>query len=196
MDEPLGFKVGNSLELEESIDVLNGRGPADVTALALELASHMVKLAKPERRLPEIKKECAKNLYEGKALEKFREMISVHGGDKAVTDDTSLLGRSPLKKPLNFSRSGYLSSISTSELGLSLVRLGAGRLKLTDRIDPTVGIILNRKVGDRIEKGETVAWICYGSRELFEREFPVIRRCFRISSSKPQKKKLILGTIR
>ncbi len=196
MDQPLGKKIGNSLEIEESVEIMKGQGPKDVLDLTLELAAHMLKLGFPNRKLNELRKKAHENIKNGKALEKFSQMISLHGGDREIIENPQLMGKAKFAEPVYLSKSGYISSIDSGSLGYSLCRLGAGREKLTDVIDHTAGIVLNKKIADMISKSEPACWVHYQDKTRFEQEIGIIKKCFCISPKKPRRKKLILETIR
>jgi len=195
MDQPLGNEIGNSLEIKESIDVLKGGGPQDVIELTLELSSHMLRLGGIGKDLSEAKDISSKNLKNGKALEKFKELIEYQGGDPKVIDNPEIMGNSKFIKDIKLGKNGYISNIESESLGLSLVRLGAGRTKTSDPVDHTVGITLNKKVGDQLGKNDYIATVHYNNERKFDEEYEKIKNCFTTTLKAPTKKDLILDAI-
>ena len=158
MDQPLGRAVGNGNEVAESIAVLRGRGPEDVTELVLALGEAMLDLggaAGGRARLEEA-------LASGAALNKFREMVSAQGGDPAVADDPSLLPVAPLTAEVAASETGYVTAVDAREVGMAALLLGAGRRQAGEELDLGAGIVLQAKTGDRVERGQTLAVLAYG----------------------------------
>lgn len=159
MNQPLGNKVGNSLEIEESLDVLKGKGPADLTELVLTLGSYMVvmggKAANPEegRRLLE------QTITDGTALDRFRAMVKAQGGDPRVVDDYTVMPQAQYKIPYRAKQSGILSRLAADEVGMASMLLGGGRQQADDQLDYSVGIELHHKLGDRVEAGEPLLTI-------------------------------------
>ncbi|WP_308639078.1 pyrimidine-nucleoside phosphorylase [Paenibacillus silvisoli] len=157
MDQPLGYGIGNALEVQEAIDTLHGKGPEDLTALCLALSSHMVVLGKQAASLAEAETMLRDRLYSGAALAKFKEFVAAQGGNPAVADDPSLLPQAPLVLDVPSVDDGYVAAIQAEELGLAAMLLGAGRATKESVIDYAVGVVLKRKVGDQVRKGETIA---------------------------------------
>lgn len=195
MDQPLGFSIGNSLEIRECIEVLKGGGPEDLIELTLELASHMLILADEKKSKEKAKELLRQKLADGSALEKFREMLINQGGDPKIIEDPSLMGESRFKVCLKAPKSGYLNAIHSDRLGMCLVNLGAGRLKVTDSIDHRAGAVLNVKVGRKISKGQVLATIHYDKKNIFEEQRELLEACFVIKGSKPRRKPLIVDII-
>lgn len=157
MDQPLGFAIGNALEVREAIETLHGRGPEDLTALCIALASHMVVLGGQAADLPEAEAMLRDRLHSGAALAKFKQFVAAQGGDPAVGDDPSLLPQAPVLIEVPAAKNGYVHAIQAEELGLAAMLLGAGRETKDSVIDFAVGITLQRKVGEAVREGETVA---------------------------------------
>ncbi len=154
MSQPLGHAVGNALEVREAIETLRGGGPPDFREHTIVVASEMLRLAHKVREAEEGRKSVASALDSGRALTKFREFVVAQGGDGKQVDDPDLLPRARLVEPLLSPRAGYLATIDAREVGLAVVALGGGREKKGDPIDHAVGVVLNAKVGDRVEKGQ------------------------------------------
>ncbi len=186
MNEPLGYAVGNALEVEEAINTLNGQGPKDLEELVINLAALMISLDQniPMEILIENVETALKN---GNALEKFKEIVNYQGGniDNIVTAQNII----PVKAP----KSGYVKSISALKIGELARRLGAGRLAKGDEIDHTVGIVLTKKVGDEVTEGEVIAKI-YSNKTLIPEKD--VSECFEITDLKVNKSQLIYEIIK
>ncbi|UFJ42867.1 pyrimidine-nucleoside phosphorylase [Brevibacillus humidisoli] len=159
MNQPLGFAVGNALEVKEAIAVLSGQGPRDVEDLALTIGAHMLLLAGQETELEAAYQRLQTMLQNGKALAKLAEMVQAQGGDPAFVYEPDRLPQAAYTRQLLASRSGYLSQMDAEKIGQAAVLLGAGRVTKETPIDLTVGILLNNKVGDAVEKGGVLAEI-------------------------------------
>ncbi|MEK7277923.1 MAG: pyrimidine-nucleoside phosphorylase, partial [Chloroflexota bacterium] len=154
MNQPLGNAVGNALEVREAIDTLNGGGPADFREHCLHVAAHLLVLGKRAKGYGAARAMGEAALADGRALAKFRALVAAQGGDGSQVDDPGQLPRATLIETVSAPKSGYLKEINARAVGLAAVDLGAGRAKKSDSIDLAVGIIVHRKVGDRVEKGE------------------------------------------
>ncbi len=185
MDEPLGFAVGNSLEVLEAIDTLKGKGPSDLTLLVLKLGSLMVSMGL-NISLESSYEMVKENLYNGKGYEKFIQWITAQGGD------VSNISVSDTFKEVNSLNKGYIKSIDALEIGKLSRKLGAGRLTKDDVIDLSVGIVLNKKVGDYVEEGELLATVYYSDKKIDDDE---ILSCFEFSSDIVERPKLIIDVI-
>ncbi|MEC2286347.1 pyrimidine-nucleoside phosphorylase [Bacillus velezensis] len=164
MSQPLGFAIGNALEVQEAIDTLRGEGPEDLNELVLTLGSQMVVLAKKAETLEEARTKLQEVMKNGKALEKFKEFLSNQGGDASVVDDPSKLPQAAYKIDVPAKEAGVVSEIVADEIGVAAMLLGAGRATKEDEIDLAVGIMLRKKVGDNVEKGEPLVTL-YANRE-------------------------------
>ena len=164
MSQPLGFAIGNALEVQEAIDTLSGEGPEDLNELVLTLGSQMVVLAKKAETLEEARTKLQEVMKNGKALEKFKEFLSNQGGDASVVDDPSKLPQAAYKIDVPAKEAGVVSEIVADEIGVAAMLLGAGRATKEDEIDLAVGIMLRKKVGDKVEKGEPLVTL-YANRE-------------------------------
>ena len=159
MSQPLGFAIGNALEVKEAIDTLKGHGPADLTELVLTLGSQMVVLANKANTLDEAREKLQEVIKNGKAVEKFKTLIEAQGGDSSVVDNPEKLASAPYQIALPALKSGYVSRIIADQIGIAAMQLGAGRATKEDVIDPSVGIMLHKKVGDKVAEGEALLTI-------------------------------------
>lgn len=160
MDRPLGWAVGNSLEIIESIEILQGKGPADTRAETVRLGGEMLRLAGVAATLEEGEAQIVAALDDGRALARFAEIVQAQGGDPRVCEDPwSVLPRAPLVEPLLATASGTVLSLDALQVGLAAVRLGAGRSRAEDEVDPAVGFALLKKPGDPVQAGEELALI-------------------------------------
>ncbi|WP_430534870.1 pyrimidine-nucleoside phosphorylase [Listeria rocourtiae] len=164
MSQPLGFAIGNALEVQEAIDTLKGEGPADLTELVLILGSQMVVLAKKANDLDEARAMLKEVMANGKALAKFKDFLNNQGGDGSIVDDPSKLPQAKFKIDVPAKESGVVAEIVADEIGIAAMLLGAGRATKEDEIDLAVGIMLRKKVGDKVEVGEPLVTI-YSNKE-------------------------------
>jgi len=156
MNQPLGRAVGNAVELIEAIETLNGKAPPDFEEHCLMIASHMLLLGKKARNL-EAARQLAKNvLTEGSAWQKFRELVQVQGGDVDYVDHPQKIPLAPVRLQVRSERSGFLAQVHAQKIGEAAVELGAGRVKKGDPIDLSVGVRVNGKVGDYVERGKVL----------------------------------------
>lgn len=159
MNQPLGFAVGNNLEVIEAINTLNGNGPKDLLEVSLELASHMVYHAKKASSIEEAKKMLQETIDNGSALKKFMEFVKAQGGDESYVSDTTKFQGASFKEAVNAKSSGYIASIEAEQIGYSALVLGGGRETKESLIDLSVGVIIEKKIGDYVAKGEPLAII-------------------------------------
>jgi pyrimidine-nucleoside phosphorylase len=178
MDQPLGNMIGNALEVVEVVEVLRGRGPEDLRQLCLELAGWMLHLGGVSRTVAEGRQQSDKLISSGTALDRFRQMVELQGGDPRVIDDTKRLPHARHTATISSTKEGYLASLQCEQVGAACVILGAGRERKEDSVDPAVGIVLHKKVGDRVSSGEPLATIHYNvetrvahARQLLEESF-------------------------
>lgn len=164
MSQPLGYAIGNALEVKEAMDTLKGEGPADLTELVLELGSQMVVLAKKAESLEEARKMLIEVMKNGKALDKFKVFLQNQGGDSSVVDHPEKLPQAKFTIDVPAKTSGVVSSIVADEIGTAAMLLGAGRATKEDDIDLAVGLLLRKKVGDEVKEGEPLVTI-YANRE-------------------------------
>lgn len=186
MDEPLGYAVGNSVEVIEAIDTLKGNGPKDLTDLVMKLGTLMVE-AGLNISEKEAEEKVKTNLYNGKGYEKMLEWVKAQGGD--ITSIPVAKHSKEVVAP----QDGYISAINALEIGKSSRKLGAGRLTKDDEIDLTVGLILNSKVGDYVRKGEPLLTVLYNEKEITDEE---VLSCYKFSDSVVEEPKLIIDIIK
>lgn len=159
MDQPLGFAIGNALEVKEAIDTLLGKGPKDLFELCLTIGSHMVVLAKKAANIEEAKKMLLRTIEDGSAIKKFKDFIMAQGGNGTQVDNKESLPTAKYIVEVKSDREGYVTKINAQNMGLIAMELGAGRATKEDKVDLAVGIVLNKKRGDKIAIGETIAYI-------------------------------------
>ncbi|WP_258921023.1 pyrimidine-nucleoside phosphorylase [Heyndrickxia coagulans] len=167
MSQPLGYAIGNALEVKEAIDTLKGEGPDDLTELVLALGSQMVVLAGKATTLEEARNMLKEAIASGAGLAKFKKFVANQGGDPSVIDHPEKLPQAKYAIDLPAKTSGYVSKMVADQIGVAAMMLGAGRATKEDKIDFAVGIVLRKKVGDRVEAGEPLATI-YANREAVE----------------------------
>lgn len=168
MSQPLGFAVGNALEVKEAIDTLKGEGPEDLTELCLTLGSHMVMLAKKASSLEEARALLIEVIDNGQALATFKTFLEAQGGDASVVDDPSQLPDASYKISVPAKADGYVSEIVAEQIGVAAMKLGAGRATKESVIDLAVGVVLHKKVGDAVKKGDTLVTIHSNSENVDE----------------------------
>jgi pyrimidine-nucleoside phosphorylase/thymidine phosphorylase len=180
MVQPLGFMIGNALEVVEVVEVLRGKGPEDLRQLCLELGAWMLHLGGVAATLAEGKTQSEDLITSGRALEKFRQMVELQGGDLRAIDDTNRLPQSRHTSVICSARDGYLNSLQCEKIGTACVVLGGGRERKEDSVDPAVGIVLQKQVGDAVAKDEPIATIHYNSetraaqaRQLLEESWKI-----------------------
>lgn len=183
MDQPLGFAIGNALEVKEAIATLKGTGPQDLTELCLTLGSQMVYLAKKAESVDEARQMLISAIQSGKALEKMKSFITSQGGDATCIDDLEKLPQAKYKIELPAKASGWIEKMMADKIGLAAMQLGAGRETKESKIDLAVGIVLNKKVGDPIEQGESILTI-YSNSENIEEVKNLLYHSIKISHSK------------
>jgi pyrimidine-nucleoside phosphorylase len=185
MDQPLGRKVGNALEVEECLDVLRGEGPEDLRQLCLELCGWMFLLGHASTSVEEGRHLAAKIIASGRGLEKFREMVALQGGDPRVVDNSGCLPRSSHTMDVQSPREGFVSAIQCEQIGIASMMLGGGREKKEDGIDPAVGLVLHKKVRERVARGEPLCTIHYNREARVAGARQRIEASYHISDSAP-----------
>jgi len=195
MDQPLGNMIGNALEVVEVVEVLRGGGPEDLRELCLELAGWMLRLGGISKTVAEGKQESARLISSGKALERFRQMVELQGGDPRVIDDVKRLPQAQHTTQVPSARAGYLASMQCEEIGTACVILGGGRERKEDSVDPAVGIVLRKKVGDRVASGEAIATIYYNGEEKAARARQLIEASCLVSDAPPAAKRPLIHRV-
>ncbi len=194
MSQPLGFAIGNALEVQEAIDTLKGEGPEDLTELCLTLGSYMVYMAEKADSLEKARKLLEQSIASGKALETFKTFVSAQGGDVSIVDDPSKLPHSSYTFELKAKEEGYVNEIAADAVGTAAMWLGAGRATKDAAIDLAVGLILHKKIGDYVKKGETFVTI-YSNQQDIEKVKQTLYDSIKISKNKTKKPVLIYETI-
>lgn len=191
MSQPLGNEVGNANEMAESIATLRGEGPADITELTMALGEVMLELAGIDggRGLLQSKIES------GEALEKFKEVVAAQDGDPSVVDDPSQLPQAPQTANVNADRAGYVTGCNALIVGITATRLGAGRERSDDVIDPAVGITLHKKLGDRVETGDALATVNYSRQDLWDSHREKLAGAWTIEDEPEEPRPLVLERI-
>ena len=185
MDQPLGTHVGNALEVKEAIDILSGRAGGDLLAVSMELGSRMLIAAGLARDTKEGKARMQAALESGAGLEKLREMITVQGGDGRVCDDVGLLPQAAHRIAVPAPRSGYIAQMDTTQIGYVAQGLGAGRKEKDDVIDPAVGLVMNVRIGDSVEKGQPLATLHVNNPAMAGEAAARMQQTIRIADEKP-----------
>lgn len=195
MDQPLGYTVGNALEVREAIDTLQGRGPADLVELCLALGAEMLLLGGKAASSEEAERTLRELLANGAAVGKFRQMVAAQGGDPGVADDMSMLPRAARQREVTANAGGYVVSINAEMVGRAAMLLGAGRVSKESPIDLAAGIVLFKKVGDRVAAGEPLATMHYNTGAA-DNSAELILQAYKISGDKVHPSALIRGNIR
>lgn len=191
MDEPLGKEVGNANEIRESVDVLRGAGPDDVTELTMVFGEVMLELAGVEGG----RERLSEAISSGAALDKLKDVARAHGGDPAVLDDTSLLEVAPESGTITAPTDGYVTRCDALTIGIAATRLGAGRERQDDDVDPGVGITLHAKIGDRVSAGDTLSTARFRNPSLWEQQHDRLASAWTIGEAAPEPRDLILERI-
>jgi pyrimidine-nucleoside phosphorylase len=183
MAQPLGYAVGNSLEVIESVNVLKNEGPEDVTELTLCLGSILLMNSNQVKSMEEGKLLLKKHLVDGSALEKLKEIVKVQNGDESVISDTSKLPSAKIAQKVLSVQDGYIESLCAVDIAKACKTLGAGRDKKEDKIDYSVGVILNKKVGDKVAVGELLATIYANDEKLLKAAEDKVEKAFTFSKT-------------
>lgn len=191
MSQPLGCAVGNSLEVIEAVETLKGRGSSDIVELSLKLAGGMIFLGSRARTLAEGEIMARQALESGAGLAKLKSLISRQGGDAGVIEDYSLFPQSSLTKEIPAWESGFVQAVDARAIGLASQHTGAGRATKEDKVDLAAGIVVHKKTGDRVSKGESLATVYCSSRSKLANAEKEVKNAFALGSEKPAKPKLI-----
>ncbi len=195
MNQPLGYAVGNALEVMEVSQTLQNAGPADLTRLSLELAARMIFLGKITATLDEARELAQKKLLDGSGYRKLKDVISAQGGNPAVLDRFDLLPNATGMREIMSPRAGYISAIDAEYIGQASSMIGAGRNTKEDTIDPAVGVILEVKVGQKVDAGAVLCRLYYTREDDVEEGAQLVEDAFRISSTPPENRELILEVV-
>ena len=195
MDQPLGNMIGNSLEVVEVVEILRGEGPKDLRQLCLELAGWMLHLGGAADTVADGKKQSEKLIASGTAFDKFCQMVELQGGDPRTIEDPKKLPQAQHAMTLSSSRSGYLASLQCEQVGTACVILGGGRERKEDSVDPTVGIVLYKKVGDTVLADEPLATIYYNLEARADRARQLLEESYQIADSPPYEKRPLIHRV-
>jgi thymidine phosphorylase len=195
MDQPLGRMAGHSNEVAESIEVLKGRGPADLRDLSLDLSAWMFYLGERTKSVEEGRRLAETMIATGQGLEKFRQGIRLQGGDERVINEPERLPVARLRFQVLSSASGFITGTNCEQFGVALAMLGGGREKKEDRIDHSVGLEFHKRIGDRVEKGEPLATIHYNSDAKLAEAKSRIADSYHIGEEAPREKRLLVRRV-
>jgi pyrimidine-nucleoside phosphorylase len=195
MNQPLGYAIGNALEVMEVSQTLQNAGPADLTRLSLELAARMMFLGKVTTTLEEARELAQTKLLDGSGYRKLKEVIAAQGGNPAVLDRFELLPNATGAREIASPRAGYVSAIDAEYIGQASSMIGAGRDTKEDSIDPAVGVILEVKVGQKVDAGGVLCRLYYTGEERVEEAAQLVEDAFRISATAPEERALILEVV-
>ena len=194
MDRPLGKNIGNALEVAEAVATLRGEGPEDLTAVCVELAANMLNLA-GKGSVEECRDLARGQIANGEGLAKLADMVAAQGGDAAVIRDTSKFDAAPFRREVLAKESGYMSAMNTERVGIASVALGAGREKKGDPIDMAAGIILERKTGDYVEKGEVLATLLTSDEKRLDDGERIFREALSFGPEQPSLEPLFFARV-
>lgn len=195
MDQPLGAAIGNALEAREAVDILRGKGPADVREVTLQLSAEMLVLAKIEKDTKAAYEKSVENLDSGAALEKAKQWVEIQNGDPRVFDDIKLLEVSKETDVLKSEANGYIYSIQTRDIGVAANILGAGRVAVSDTVDLTVGLTVHKKPGDKVEKGESLVTLYHRDKKNLDAAKAMIEKAYTIKPERQEKLPFVLERI-
>lgn len=195
MDQPLGAAIGNALEVAEALQTLQGEGPPDLQELCLALGSHMLVLARVAGSLDDARDTLQRALESGGARAKFKELIDAQGGDGRVVEEPDRLPQAPVTLPVPAEADGTVAAIDAERLGTAAMALGAGRTRKDERIDPAVGLVLRRKVGDPVARGDILAEVYAADRAQGTGAVGRVRSAYTIGRAAPPPRPLIHGVV-
>lgn len=195
MDEPLGYAIGNALEVKEAIETLKGNGPNDLLELTLALGSRLLLLGKRVDSIEEGRKLLNEVIEDGRAFEKFKEFVKAQDGNIDQVDNPTLLPKAERILELKSEKTGYISEMNAEEIGRCALILGAGRETKESQIDMSAGIVLNKKKYDKVSKGETIAYLYGNNDEKLKESLNRMKNIIKISEDINDKKKLIYGIV-
>jgi pyrimidine-nucleoside phosphorylase len=195
MNQPLGYAVGNALEVMEVSQTLQKAGPADLTRLSLELSARMIYLGKVTATLDEARKLAEDKLMDGSAYRKFKQVVEAQGGNPQALDRFELLPNATGMREILSPRAGFVSAIMAEDIGRASQMMGAGRSRKEDAIDPAVGVILEVKAGEKVEAGSVLCRLYYTGEENLDEAADLVEDAFRISGARPEERELILEVV-
>lgn len=195
MGQPLGYSIGNALEIKEVIETLKGYGPEDLTSLCMQLGSQMLILGGAAKTESEAVGKLQQLIASGKAFDKFKELVAAQGGDVKVIDNPELLPGAKFHQAYKSKKGGYIMELNALDIGLASVKLGAGRETKASKIDFGAGIILKKKIGDYVNKDEELAILYSNKASNFEKAQEFMDIAYKIGQDKPKQNPLILKTI-
>jgi pyrimidine-nucleoside phosphorylase len=195
MNQPLGYAVGNALEVMEVSQTLQKAGPADLTRLSLELSARMIYLGKVTATLDEARKLAEDKLMDGSAYRKFKQVVEAQGGNSQALDRFELLPNATGMREILSPRAGFVSAIMAEDIGRASQMMGAGRSRKEDAIDPAVGVILEVKAGEKVEAGSVLCRLYYTGEENLDEAADLVEDAFRISGARPEERELILEVV-
>ena len=195
MNQPLGYAVGNALEIMEASQTLQNAGPADLTKLSIELAARMIYLGKKTASLDDARRLAEKHLVDGSGYRKFKQVVAAQGGNAQALDKFELLPNATGMREITSPRGGYVSAINAEDIGVASNMIGAGRDKKEDTIDPAVGIILEVKTGEKVDAGSVLCRLYYTREDRVEEAAEMVEDAFSLSPQKPDERELILEVV-
>ncbi|HUI56093.1 MAG TPA: thymidine phosphorylase [Bryobacteraceae bacterium] len=195
MNQPLGYAVGNALEVMEASQTLQNAGPADLTKLSIELAARMIFLGKKAETLDDARRLAEQHLVDGSGYKKLKQVVAAQGGNQQALDKFELLPNATGMREIASPRAGYVTSINAEDIGTASNMIGAGRDKKEDAIDPAVGIILEVKTGEKVDAGSVLCRLYYTKEDRVEEAAEMVEDAFRISAQKPDERELILEVV-
>jgi pyrimidine-nucleoside phosphorylase len=195
MDEPLGRKVGNALEVEECVEVLNGGGPADLRELCLELSAWMFMLGGRTKTVEAGRELAREMIATGRARDTFREVVRLQGGDARVVDDPGRLPRAKSTAQVKAARAGFVTGVRCEQVGVASMMLGGGREKKEDSVDPAVGLTIEKRIGDAVKGGETIVTVHYNSDARLADAVGLLEKSFEIGDRAAAALPLVRKTI-
>ena len=195
MSQPLGYAVGNALEVMEASQTLQNAGPTDLTKLSMELAARMIYLGKKAASLEDARRLAEEKLVDGSGYKKLKQVVAAQGGNPQALDKFELLPNATGMREVASPRGGYVSSIDAQDIGSASNMIGAGRDKKEDAIDPAVGIILEVKAGEKVDAGSVLCRLYYTKEDRVEEAAEMVEDAFRISAQKPEERELILEVV-
>ncbi|OLS36041.1 pyrimidine-nucleoside phosphorylase [Alkalihalophilus pseudofirmus] len=194
MNQPLGLTVGNALEVKEAIDMLRGEGPEDLRELCLTLGSQMVYLADQASSVQEARQKLEEVISSGKALETLKTFIEAQNGDPSIVDDPEKLPKAKHLIEVKAKESGSVSAIVADKIGTAAMLLGAGRATKESEIDLAVGLVLNKKIGDKVEAGDSIVTL-HSNNEDVQNVIEMVLNAYSITSDNVEKPTLIYDEI-